>query len=119
MKELDIFILTAVFREILGGFFWPLVVVVIGGAVALLYVVLVRDRKIALRRLVISELVGLVGGFFAIWFTFFITSSGLRDIGGPIDWVLLIVLWVLGAIGGTIISYVALGFMQTRTRAAS
>jgi hypothetical protein len=117
MKELDIFVFITVIREILGLFFWPLIAVIVLGAVSLVYVIL-RDRRIFGGRLIWSEMVGLIGGFFAIWFTFFITNSSLGEIGGPIDWVLLIVIWVLGAIGGTILAYVGLGLLQSRTSAA-
>lgn len=117
MKDLDPAVFVAVLQEILGGFFWPLVAFVVLGAIAFLYV-LARDRTLVSARFVWSELVGLAGGVFAIWFTFAITNSDFADIGGPIDWVLLIVLFVLGAIGGTIASYVVLGLLAPRTRSA-
>jgi hypothetical protein len=31
-----------------------------------------------------------VGAVAAVWFVLWITSSGLRDIGGPIDWIVLL-----------------------------
>jgi len=117
MKELDPAVFLAVFQEILGGFFWPLVAVVVLGAIAFLYV-LARDRRLESGRFLWSQLAGLAGGIFAVWFTFFITNSRLADSGGPIDWVLLIVLFVLGAIGGTIVGYVAMGLLDRRTEVA-
>lgn len=117
MKELDPAVFLAVFQEILGGFFWPLVIVVVLGAIAFLYV-LARDRRLASGRFLWSQIVGLAGGLFALWFTFFITSSQLADSGGPIDWVLLIVLFVLGAIGGTMAAYALLGLIDRRARAS-
>ncbi|MGE4372123.1 MAG: DUF5368 domain-containing protein [Xanthobacter sp.] len=117
MQNYDPSVFIAVLQEILGGFFWPLVVFVIVGALAFFYV-LIRDRGLVSARFVWSELVGLLGGVFAIWFTFAITSSSFADIGGPIDWVLLMVLFVLGAIGGTIVTYVILGLLSARKSAA-
>lgn len=117
MKDLDPAVFIAVLQEILGLFFRPLVAFVVIVAAAFLYV-RVRDRGVVSARFLWSEVVGLLGGVVAIWFTFFITSSNLADIGGPIDWVLLIVLFVLGAIGGTIATYVVLGLVSGRPRAA-
>ena len=117
MKDLDPAVFIAVFQEILGLFFWPLLAFVVLGALAFFYV-LIRDRGLVTARFVWSELVGLLGGVFAIWFTFFITNSNLGDIGGPIDWVLLIGLFVLGAIGGTIATYVVLGLLGGKPRHA-
>ena len=112
MKQMDPLVFIAVLQEILGVFFWPLVAFIILGAIAFFYV-LIRDRRLVSGRFVWSELVGLLGGVFAIWFTFAITSSGFADIGGPIDWVLLAILFVLGAIGGTIVTYVVLGLISS------
>ena len=116
MKELDPAVFLAVLQEILGLFFWPLVAVIVLGGVAFLYVLL-RERRIAGARLLWSEVAGLLGAVFALWFTFTITNSGFADIGGPIDWVLLIVLAVLGGIGGIIIAYVGLGLLADRAPA--
>jgi hypothetical protein len=49
----------------------------------------------------------------------FVTDSGLSDIGGPIDWVLVAVIWTVGAIGSAILAYAAMGFMGRREAARS
>ncbi|MFS8037025.1 DUF5368 domain-containing protein [Xanthobacter sp. AM11] len=116
MKDLDPAVFAAVFQEILGPFFWPLVALVVLGAAAFVFV-LIRDGKLVSARFLWSELIGLLGGVFAIWFTFAITSSDLADIGGPIDWVLLIALFAAGSVGGAIIAYVLLSLLRRRPAA--
>jgi hypothetical protein len=119
MKELDFAVFLAVFQEMLGWGFWPLVAFIVLGAVALV-VVVAGDRGIESRRFVRAELVGLVGGFVGIWFALAITGSRLADIGGPIDWVLMIAIWVAGAVGATIVAYVAMGLVaRYRRRSAA
>lgn len=117
MKDLDPMVFVAVFQEMLGGLFWPLVAFIVLGALAL-FAVLVRDRGIDSRRLVRAELVGLVGGFFGIWLMLAITNSRLADIGGPIDWVLTIAIWAAGAVGATIAGYVVLSLIGGTARKA-
>jgi uncharacterized membrane protein YfcA len=110
MKDLDPMVFLAVFQEILGRTFWPLVLFVVICALGLL-VILVRERGLDARRLVWSELVGLAGGFVGIWFMLFITSSRLEDLGGPIDWLLATGIWAAGAVGATIATYIVLYLM--------
>jgi hypothetical protein len=116
MKELDPAVFVAVFQEMLGWMFWPLVAVIVLGGLAFLFV-LVRDRRIVGRRLLVAELGGLAGGVFGVWFMQWITNSGFRDIGGPIDVVLVIGIFAAGLIGGTILSYVLLGLIGGRAAA--
>jgi hypothetical protein len=107
MKDLDPFVFIAVFQEMLGWLFWPLVIFIVLGAVAFL-AVLIRDRGINARRLVFAELVGVAGGFVGIWLMLAITNSQLKDMGGPIDWLLVAAIWVAGAIGATVVAYIVL-----------
>ncbi|MEW6255968.1 MAG: DUF5368 domain-containing protein [Pseudomonadota bacterium] len=107
MKELDPMVFLAVFQEIFGLFFWPLVAFVVLGLLAFL-AILMRERSIDPRRLVWSELVGLGGGFVGIWFMMAITSSRIEDLGGPIDWLLATGIWAAGAVEATIAAYIVL-----------
>jgi len=107
MKDLTFETLIAVFEEIFGfGLFWAMVVAAALVTVAFVYV-LIRDRNLESRRLVRAELLAPVGAIAAIWFVQAMTSSGFRDIGGPIDVIVLIGIGVAGGVGLTIRSYVA------------
>lgn len=118
MKQLDPMVFVSIFQEMLAGFFWPLIGFVLLGALALL-AVLIRDRRLHSRRLVVSQAIGVLGGFVAIGLMLWFTNSHLADLlGGPIDWLVTIGIWVAGAIGGAIAAYVALSFPQGRLRDA-
>ena len=116
MKDLDPAVFLAVFQEILGPLFWPLVAIIVLGAIGLLFV-LVRDRGIDLRRLVWSQVVGIAGGAFGIWFMLWLTDSRVSDGGGPVDWLLSAIIWFAGAAGAAILSYIVLGLIAPRRRA--
>ena len=81
--------------------------IVVGGIVATLafLALLIRDRGLVSRRFVVSELVGVVGGFGAVLFMQPITHSGLADVAGPLDRLLMVSIWLIGAIGTTVIVY--------------
>ncbi len=116
MKEMTLSTLIAVFQEMLGFWFWVLVAVSIVGLIAVLVVAL-TERRIDFARFVGSELIGFLGSIFAIWLALFVTKSSLSDIGGPIDWVTMVVIFVLGWFGGFVFGYVALGLISmTRNR---
>lgn len=117
MKELDPAVFVTVFQEILGLWFWPLVAFIILGAIGLL-VVLIRDRGISLKRFALAQVVGLGGGAFGIWFMLWLTNSQMSDGGGPVDWLLAVVIWVAGAIGAAIAAYVVLGLFFPRSLAS-
>lgn len=114
MKDFDPLVFVAVFQEMLGFLFWPLVAFIVLGAFALL-AVLVRDRSVNSRRLIRSEVIGFFGGFVAIGLMLWVTGSSPRDLlGGPIDWLLTVAIWAAGAIGATIASYVVLNLASGR-----
>ena len=99
MKDLTFETLLAVFEEIFGfGLFWAMVAAAAMVTVAFLYV-LIRDRNLESRRLVRAELLAPIGAFAAILFVQAMTSSGFRDIGGPIDVIVLILIGAAGAVG--------------------
>lgn len=118
MKELTLDTLIAVFEEIFGAaLFWAMVAAAALITVAFVYAV-IRDRGIDGRRFVRAEIAAPVGAIAAILFVQFVTSSGFSDIGGPIDWVMLLAIGVAGAVGLTFLVYTLLAFAG-RSRAAS
>jgi drug/metabolite transporter (DMT)-like permease len=111
MEEMTFDTILAVFEEMFGPWlFWALVAVAVLITVAFLYV-LVRDRNLESRSLVRAELTAPVGAIAAILFVQWITSSGFRDIGGPIDWVVLLLIGVAGAGGLMILVYTAMALV--------
>lgn len=115
MNELTFGTLIAVFEEMFGrGLFWGLVAACIVVAALFIFVV-IRDSKIEARRLVRAELWAPVGAALGIWFVFFITNSNFADIGGPIDVIVLILIGVGGAVGMTILAYIAQSLFSKRT----
>lgn len=114
MKELDVGTFVAVFQEMLGPWLWVILALAVV-ATLLLAVVLLRDRGVVPRRLVWAEVAGLGGGVAAVLVMQAVTHSGFRDIGGPIDWVLVALIFAAGAVGATIGAY---GLMGLARRAA-
>ncbi len=114
MKELTLSTLLAVFEEVFGtGLFWVMVVLAILGLIAFLFVLL-REKTVVSSRFLRAEILGLIGGFVAIWFVQYITSSGYSDIGGPIDLIILALIWLAGAIGTVMVAYTAQGLLQSK-----
>lgn len=114
MEEMTFDTILAVFEEMFGPWlFWALVVVAAIITVAFLFV-LIRDRNLESRRLVRAELTAPVGAIAAILFVQWITSSGFRDIGGPIDWVVLLLIGLAGAVGLMILVYTALALIGSK-----
>jgi len=103
MKGLDPTVLLAVLREMLGPLFWPLSAVLALGALAL-PALLLRERRILLRRLGRSHVLGLLGGLGAL-VLMRISAAGFVAVGGPVDWLLLGLVFVLGVLGGAAAFY--------------
>jgi hypothetical protein len=108
MKELDPFVFLAVFEEMLGWLFWPLAAFIVLGAVVFVMVI-VRDRGIYTRPFVLAEVAGALGGLAAVWLMLAVTNSSLADMGGPIDWLLVVAIFLAGAIGTTVVGDKAFG----------
>jgi uncharacterized membrane protein YhaH (DUF805 family) len=106
MEELSFSTLIAVFEEMFGGgLFWALVV--IAAVITALYVyVLVRDRAVSMRKFLLAQLSMPVGAVAAVIFVLQITSSRLVDLGGPIDWLVMLGIAMMGAVGFAILVYV-------------
>ena len=107
MKELTLSTLIAVFEEMFGrGLFWALVLAAL--VITALYVfVLVRDRSLSMRKFLWAQLSMPIGAIAAVLFVQGITSSGFKDIGGPIAVIVLLGVAVLGAVGLAILVYTA------------
>lgn len=104
MQDLDPLVFFAVFQEMLGLWLWVLLAAAALGIGSFVYA-LVRDRGLRAGRFVIAQLVGVVGGFAALFFMWWITSSSIANVGGAIDVVLVLAIWLGGFLGGTIMSY--------------
>jgi len=114
MKELTLETLIAVFEEMFGrGLFWALVAVAVVVTGLYLYV-LIRDRALSMRKFLWAQLSMPVGAVAAVLFVQKITSSGFRDIGGPIDVVVLLGIAALGAIGMAILVYTAQSLFRSK-----
>ncbi|MDF1709206.1 MAG: DUF5368 domain-containing protein [Paracoccaceae bacterium] len=114
MKELTFETLLAVFEEMFGrGLFWAMVAVAVVITLAYLHV-LIRDRAMSMRKFLLAQLAMPFGAVAAVLFVQWITSSGFRDIGGPIDVIVLLGVAAAGAVGIAILVYTAQALMQGR-----
>jgi hypothetical protein len=105
MKELTLETLLAVFEEIFGrGLFWVMVAVAVAITLGYLYV-LVRDRSLSMKKFLLAQISMPFGAIAAVLFVQGVTNSGFSDIGGPIDWLVLLGVAVLGAVGLAILVY--------------
>lgn len=107
MKELTFETLIAVFEEIFGrGLFWTMVAAALIVTAAYLFV-LIRDRAMSMRKFLWAQLSMPFGAIAAVLFVQAMTSSHFRDIGGPIDVIVLLGVAVMGAVGAAILVYTA------------
>ncbi len=114
MKTLDPLVFYAVLVEMMGPWlFWALVFTAAFGIVTFAWVFL-RERGLSSRRLVIAEVLGLFGGVGALVLMAHVTVSGFTDAGGPVDWLLVGLIWGGGLAGATILSYAVMGLFARR-----
>ncbi|MFI0395691.1 DUF5368 domain-containing protein [Paracoccus jiaweipingae] len=108
--------LIAVFEEIFGrGLFWTMLAV--AGVVTVLYLyVLMRDRAISWHKFLWAQLSMPFGAIAAVVFVQYVTDSGLRDIGGPIDVIVLAGVALIGAIGLAILVYTLQSLLRPLVR---
>jgi hypothetical protein len=105
MKELTFVTMIAVFEEMFGtGLFWALVAVAAIITLAYLFV-LFRDRAMSMRKFLWAQLSMPVGAVAAVVFVQQVTDSRFRDIGGPVDVIVLLGVAALGAVGLAILVY--------------
>src|SRR5690606_2180488 len=116
MKELDPLILSAVFQEMLGPLLWLILAVVVLGTLAFV-VLLLRERKIVARRLMWSQVLGLFGGVMSLVIMAKVSASGYSDAAGPADWILLMLVFGLGAVGTMVLTYTLVGWLRAAIRA--
>lgn len=118
MEEFSLMTILAVFEEIFGrGLFWAMVAVAVAITAAYAFV-LIRDRSMSMRKFLLAQLSMPFGGAAAVWFVMMMTNSGFRDIGGPIDWIVLLGVFVAGAIGFAILVYVVQSLMRGKSAEA-
>lgn len=115
MKDLDPLVLLAVFQEMLGPWLWLLILLAVGGVGAFVALWL-RERKLVSRRLVIAEMLGVLGGGVALVIMAKVSSSGFTDAGGPADWFLIATVYGVGLVGTTILAYAVMGWSALRRR---
>ncbi len=117
MKELDPLVFFYVFREMLGT---PLLilfaVLIVGGALAFISL-LVREKGFRAERMLRCQGLGLPGGVLALIIMARVSSSGFNDAGGPVDWLLIALVFGAGLVGTTIIAYSAAGWWKACRKA--
>ncbi|MFA5664725.1 DUF5368 domain-containing protein [Castellaniella sp.] len=109
MNELDPLVLLAVFQEMLGPLLWVLLAVIIIGTLAFL-TLLLRERRLVAHRLMWSQAAGILGGALALVLMAYVSSSGFADAGGPIDWLLIALVFFLGLVGTAVLVYTVAGW---------
>lgn len=114
MEQLTFGTLIAVFEEIFGrALFWALVAAAVVVTLAYFYV-LIRDRALSMRKFLMAQLSMPFGAVAAVVFVQAMTHSHLRDIGGPVDLIVLLGVAVMGAIGAAILVYTAQSLFRRR-----
>lgn len=111
MQELDPAVFLAVFQEMLGPWLWVIFAVVVVGLVAFV-ALLIRERRPVARRIVWSQLLGLLGGVVTLIIMVRVSSSGFTDAGGPIDWLVIALVFVVGAVATAILAYTLIGWAK-------
>ncbi len=116
MQQLTLETMVAVFQEMFGiAWWWAIVAAAAVGLIAFL-AVLVRDGGLRAARFVRAELLAPVGGAAAVAFVVWFTKSGLNDIGGPIDAIVLGGVFLAGAAGAVMVAYVLMGLIGPAQR---
>lgn len=112
MEDFTLTTLIAVFEEMFGrALFWLMVAAAL--VISALFVwVLLRERSLKAWRLVRSQIWAPLGGALAIGFVLWITNSRLADIGGPIDWIVLLGIFLAGGVGFSILVYVVQALLR-------
>ncbi len=114
MQDLTFTTMIAVFEEIFGrSLLWLMVAAAIVVTGLYLYV-LVRDRAVSWRKFLWAQVSMPFGAVAAVLFVQKVTSSGFRDIGGPIDVIVLLAVAAMGAVGAAILVYTAQSLMRGR-----
>ena len=119
MQQLTLETLIAVFEEIFGRvLFWSMVGTAVVITLAYFYV-LIRDRHLSARKFLLAQMFMPLGAIAAVVFVQWFTHSGFVDIGGPIDWIVLLGVAGAGAIGSAILVYTIQSLSKGRRKAPS
>jgi len=105
MKDLTFETMLAVFSDMFGPtLFWAMIAAAALVTAVYLYV-LIRDRAMSMHKFLLAQLTMPLGAVLAVWFVMWATNSQLRDIGGPIDVIVLLGVAGAGAVGIAILVY--------------
>lgn len=108
MKDLDPAVFLSVFQEMLGV--WLYVMAVVALITTLLFLrAILQEHGLSAKRLVWSQVAGLAGGIAALLFMWAVTHSSWRDIGGPVDLLLVAAIYLAGWGGSTMLFYAVTG----------
>lgn len=117
MEQLTFGTLIAVFEEVFGrGVFWAMVAAAVLVTLGYVYV-LVRDRTMSMRKFLLAQVSMPFGAVAAVVFVMAMTHSHLRDIGGPVDLIVLLGVAAMGAVGAAILVYTAQSLFFRNTKA--
>lgn len=106
MKGFDWVMFQAVINEMLGFWFWIILLLAVIGLGGFLFF-WIKDKGLNSRRLVTSELIGLLlGGPLALIIMAQVSSSGFTDAVVPIDWLLVGLTYGIGVVATTLLLYV-------------
>ncbi|CCG07007.1 DUF5368 domain-containing protein [Pararhodospirillum photometricum] len=108
MQNFNLFMLFVVLQEMMGPLLWILLLISLAGTGATAYVIW-REGRVCSTRLLRCEAMGVVGGFAALALMAWVTHSGFTDAGGPVDWLLIGIIWGAGLVGTTILAYAGFG----------
>ena len=115
MNDAEFTMLVAVLQEMLGMLFWPLFVATV--ALTLLFFLLLgKERQVLSRRLLWAEVCGFFGGWLALWLMALLSASRFTDAGGPIDWLIISAVYLIGFIGTAIFYYTLSGWSRSACR---
>jgi len=117
MKNIDALVLIAVFQEMLGPLLWLLLVTIALGSI-LFIALLFHERGLQPHRAIQSQAFGLLGGLAALGIMIYVSSSGFPDAGGPIDWLLIAVVFGVGLAGSAVLFYTLAGWISVFRRGA-
>ena len=109
MNDAEFTMLAAVLQEMLGVFFWPLFVATVV-LTLLFFLLLIKERQVLSRRLLWAEVCGFFGGWLALWLLALLSSSRFTDAGGPVDWLIICAVYLIGFIGTAILFYTVAGW---------
>lgn len=112
MKQLTLETLIAVWEEMFGrGLFWAMAGLAVAITAAYAFVLL-RDRRLSMRKFLLAQVSMPFGAAAAVLFVQGITASGFRDLGGPIDVLVLLAVAAAGAVGLAILVYTAQSLLR-------